>query len=93
LVIIVHVQYSLRPFTKLILTLQWGEWMSTEIDELLFRARRCDEQARGCHSAWVATRFRRIASDYRELAAERASKQQATFGGDYLGETLETGEA
>ena len=67
--------------------------MSTEIDELLFRARRCDEQARGCRSAWVATRFRCIASDYRELAAERASTQRVTFCGDCLEGALETEEA
>jgi len=70
-----------------------GECMTTEIDQLLFRARRCDELASGCLSAWVATRFRHIASDYRELAAERASKQQFAFGSGCLGGAIESDEA
>jgi hypothetical protein len=66
--------------------------MTTEIDELLFRARRCDELASGCLSAWVATRFRHIASDYRELAAERASRPQFAFGSGCLGGVLQSDE-
>ena len=66
--------------------------MTTEVDELLFRARRCDELASGCLSAWVATRFRHIASDYRELAAERASRQQFTVSSGRLGRVLQSDE-